>query len=390
MALPTGSSGQSWKTFAPPPSIGAGAISLPLPIEHKILYEAPIGFYITCFGTFTGNTVTFGLSSFGIARKGTPDIQQVSWSLSTTTAPGVFDSIFFVLTDQFTFVLGDGNFHFGFGLGNPDPNQASGSRRGLYITSMSALPEETVAESPHLSLEPLNFESDLKVEGDIYIVPAGISVAPGMRIVDIGSFGQKYTGSFLRARTTESTAQIVARFTSSDAPTGTYLGLKDLVVQELVTVLSGGIGPLIRNDDWGGGMFMPTFSQVAVFGGSKIFSVPSGNFVTRDNLDILSGSLNVTSGNIYIQGNFARLEIIGTSASAFFTKGYYPQPWGRLTESNVTVVSVEAGTPALFDGTFLLIPSASTAELLELHTRVSGSWFPIITSSFALIDGGTY
>ena len=389
MALPTGSSGQSWKTFAPPPSIGAAAISRPLPIEHKVLYEAPIGFYIACLGTFVGNTVAFGSSSFTIKRLGAPDIQQVSWSMFSTTALGIFDSIFFLPSDQLFFGFGDGNFHFGFGLGSPDPNQASGSRSGLFITSMSALPEETFAESPHLSLEPLNFESDLKIEGDIYIVPAGISVAPGMKIVDVGSFGQKYTGSFLRTRVTESTDQLIARFTSSDAPTGIFLSLKGLIAQELVTVLSGGIGPLIRNDSWGGGMFMPTFSQVAVFGDSKIFSVPSGSFITRDDLNILSGSLNVTSGSIYIRGNFARLEIIGQSASAFFTKGFYPQPWGRLTESKVSVVNLETGDPALFDGTFLLVPSASTADLLELHARVSGTWFPIVPP-IDLIDGGTY
>ena len=53
------------------------------------------------------------------------------------------------------------------------------------------------------------------------------------------------------------------------------------------------------------------------------------------------------------------------------------------------MVNLETGDPALFDGTFLLVPSASTADLLELHARVSGTWFPIVPP-IDLIDGGTY
>ena len=391
MAIPTGSEGQSWKTSASAPSVAAAAISRSLPVEYLIIYEAPIGLYAACLADFIGTERNFtGATSSSLVRTSTPDVQILSWSLSTTTAPGVFDGIIFIPRTNLVFGFGIGNFHYAFGDGSPDPDQLLGSRKGLLITSLSAQPSESVAESPHLSLEPLNFSSDLKVGGDIYIVPTGISVAPGIRIIDFGGPGQQYTGSFLKGRVTESTDQLIARFTSSDAPVDIALGLKGMVAHELVTLISDSFGPLVRNDTWGGGLYMPSVNQVAIFGDSKTFAVPFGNFTTRDNLNIESGSLNVTSGSIYIQGNFAKLEIIGLSASAFFTKGHYPQPWGRLTESKTSVVDVNAQTPGVFDGTFLLVPSASTPRLLELHARISGTWFPLMTQSLDLIDGGTF
>ncbi|KKN02870.1 hypothetical protein LCGC14_1113410 [marine sediment metagenome] len=387
MALPTGSSGQSWKTFAPPPSVGAGAVSLPLPIEHKILYEAPIGFYISCLGNFVGNAATFGSSSFTIARKGSPDIQQVSWSLSSTVAPGVFDSIFFVITDQLFFALGDGDFHFAFVEGYADPRQVSGSRKGLLIESLSAQPNETVAESPHMSLEPTSFQSDIKLQGDLYYVLAGVPVKAGLKIIDVGAFGQLYTGSFLSVRPTESLNQLINRFTSSDIPTSSLLGLNALVVDNtFITVNTPShSGSLIRNATWGGGFFMPDSDTVAVFGEDKDFLVANGSVTSLTGLEILSGTLNVFSGSIYIRGDVVRLEISGLSASAHIIG----QRWAAVTVSNVPIDKI-AGTPGLPDGVLYLTPSASTSDLEEAHIRVSGTWVPIISHSFDTLDGGFF
>lgn len=386
MALPTGSSGQSWKTFAPPPSIGAAAISRPLPIEHKVLYEAPIGFYIACLGTFVGNTVAFGSSSFTIKRLGTPDIQQVSWSLSTTVAPGVFDSIFFVLTNQLVFGL-DGDFHFAFTEGYSDPRQVSGTRKGLLITSLSAQPSESVAESPHMSLDPSSFQSDIKIQGDLYYVLAGVPVKAGLKIIDVGAFGQLYTGSFLSVRPTESLNQLINRFTSSDVPTGSWLGLNAVITNEgFITVNTPSqSGSLIRNATWGAGFFMSDSGTIAVFGDNKDFLIPSGNITSLNGLEILSGSLNVFSGSILIQGDGVRLEISGLSASAHIIG----QLWSSVTVSNVPIDKV-VGSPGLPDGVLYLTPSASTSELEEAHIRVSGTWVPIISQSFDIIDGGFF
>ncbi len=392
MAISTGSSGQGWQTIAPLPTAGAAAISRSLPVAHDVLYEAPSGLYHQCLADLAGSVRPFdGTGSFTIVRRLVPQVHQVSWSLFTTTAPGIFDTIFFFVRNNVIFGLGSGSFHFAHISGYGDPLEASGSRRGLLITSLSAQPNETVAESPHISIEPLNFESDDKFIGDIYVVPAGISIHPGMRIIDTDSSGQ-YTGSFLTARVTESILELANRFTSSDAPIKRFLGLKVLVSNELVTVNSASLsGSLVRNEDWGGGLFLPSSTDVAVFGPAMDFLVPSGSYTIQNNpLSVLSGSLNVTSGSIYIRGNSGRLVISGISSSAFLTKGHGRQHFAHLTRSVGSIVNISTGFPGLNEGTVMLVPSGSTSELLELHVRVSGSWFDLLESIDNIFDGGTY
>lgn len=388
MALPTGSNGQSWREFAPPPEVGARTIEKNLPISASVLYEAPLGLFAQCIGgnLFIGSVFAFGTSSFTLEQQPSPAIQKVSWSLSTTTAPGIFDTIFFVLGgQQLQFSINDGNFHFAFVQGYGDPLEASGSRRGMLITSLSAQPSETFAESPHMSFEPSDFGGTL-LPGDLWFASGVLPVRPGLRMVDSAVSGASYIGSFLTARATESVSELVARFGTADSPSGTLLGLKAVVVDEgLVTVASDGIGPLIRNDTWGGGFFMPSSGTVAVFGTAKEFLVPSGNFTVLTGADIISGTLNVFSGSIYIQGDNVRLEISGQSASMFINN----QPVASVTVSNVRI-DQGAGTPALPDGVIYLTPSASTSNLDEAFIRASGTWVPIVTESFGVLDGGFF
>lgn len=391
MSLPTGSSGQSWGISASLITSGAGevqAISRDLPVDHIVLYEAPTGLYSACIATFDGVVRAMTTSSFAVVIAtdvSANDIQQVSWSLGSTTAPGIFDTVLFALRDQLFFGLDLGTFHFAFGMGSPARGVATGSRKGLLITSLSAQPNETTAESPHMSLEPANFESSLKFQGDLYFVTGASSIKPGMRVIDAGGLGQLYTGSFWTARVSESIIELINRYTSSDAPTAS-LALNNLVLNEgIITINSGGIAPLIRNSDWGGGFFMPASSRVAVYGDSKDFLVPSGNFTALVDADILSGTLNVFSGSIYLRGPVVLLEISGISASAFINN----QPWSAVTVSNVRIDKV-TGDPGLPDGVLYLTPSASTANLDEAFIRASGSWIPLVTQSFDIVDGGGY
>ena len=388
MALPTGSDGQSWGTFMPIPEKGAAAIERALPVSASVLYEAPIGLYGTCFifNTFTGNVFRFGTSSFSLVQ--TPEIQQISWSLSTTTAPGVFDSIFSVPgRDQLRFSINEGDFHFAFIPGYGDPLEQSGSRRGLLITSLSSQPSETFAESPHMSFEPGDFESPTKLAGDLWFASGVLPLAPGLKMIDSAVSGALYTGSFLTARATESLVELATRFGTTDAPINKFLGLNALVVNEgFVTVNSASVsGALVRNDTWGGGFFMPDIGAVAVFGIGKEFLVPSGNFTSLTGLEVISGSLNVFTGSILIRGDAARLEISGQSASMYLNN----QLVASVTVSNVPVDLV-ANTPALFDGVIYLTPSASTSNLEEAFIRASGSWVKLVSQSFDTLDGGFF
>lgn len=392
MALPTGSDGQSWKTFAPAPAVDAAAIERSLPTAAVITYIAPLGLYAECLDSgFVGLPQPIGTGSFTLVQDTSPDIQTLTWNLFTTTAPGVFDSILFAVVIvtglQFAFSLNDGDFHFAFIEGYSDPLGLSGSRKGLLIESLSAQPNETVAESPHMSLEPGDFQSSLQLAGDMWFASGVLPVKPGLKMVDSAVSGVLYTGSFLTARATESLAELVTRFGTIDAPTQSYLGLNVVVVDEgFVTVNSGGIGPLVRNDIWGGGFFMPDSTSVALYGAGKDFLVPSGNFSALTDLEIISGSLNVFSGSILIQGNSSRLEISGTSASFFLNN----QPVASVTVSNVRVDQI-TNLPALPDGIIYLTPSASTSNLDEAFFRASGTWAKLVSQSFDdVLDGGFF
>jgi hypothetical protein len=319
-----------------------------------------------------------GSSSFTLRRltdTDTFDVQEVVWNSFKTTAPGVFDTIQFFPREGFAFGFGAVEFHYQFDEGL----NSTASRVGVLLQSSS--------DQPQLSIEPATFSPAQKFEGDMYLIPSGLNLPQGLRLIDVGVSGSQYTASLITSVEGDTISGAVSRATSQDAPTGSILAARGLVVDKgLVTINSGGIGPLVRNEDWGGGLFMSDVDTVSVFGTDKGFLVPSGNVIIGKSLSIVSGSLNVFSGSIYLQGPTILLDISGTSASAL-TIG---QPWMVLTQSTDPVVDVAAGTPGLPDGTAMLVPSASTGNLRELHVRSSGSWFTLITQSFDLIDGGQY
>jgi len=370
MALPTGSVGQSWGTFAFPITAGSPAVSRSLPTEFVVTYEAPEGLYASCLSTYTLRTREMGQVSSSIADLG--DYQRITWRILDTTAPGVIDTVFFTVRGALVIGIGDIEFYYQFEFGVSESLQR---RKGLFITSES---------SPHLSIEPFNFQTNLKLPGDIYLIPSGLSIDPGLRIIEVGATGNQYTGSFWTARLTQSIDELISRVTASNA----VYALTGLITDRgYVTPLSGGIAPLVRNWDWDGGLYMADSTSVAIYGTNKNFLIPSGSLIIRDGSEILSGSVNVESGSIYIRGPAVRFDMLGESASAF-VQG---QPFVHLTQSTSPIVSVESGSPFLPDGTMVLVPDPATSSLLqEMHIRAKGNWYTLVTQSFDVMDGGFY
>jgi len=368
MALPTGSAGQSWGTFAFPITAGSAPVSRSLPTTFTITYEAPKGVYSSCLATFTLLSREIGDATASLGSS-TADPQTITWNIFDTTAPGVVDTVFYVVRDTLQIGIGDIEFFYQFELAWPSPGQ----RKGSFITSES---------SPHLSIEPLNFQTDLKLPGDIYLVPRGLGLDPGLRIIDVDVTGSTYTGSFMTARLTESIDTLAARVTESQA----IFALSGLITDRgYVTTVSGGVGPLIRNWDWDGGFYMASSASVSVYGTDKDFLLPSGSLIIRDASDILSGSLNVESGSIYIRGPVVRFEILGESGSAFLQG----QPFVHLTQSSSPIVNVTTGEPFVADGTMILVPDSGSL-LQEMHIRADGNWYTLVSQSFDILDGGSY
>jgi len=368
MAIPTGPNAQSWGTFAFPISVGAAAVSRSLPTGFVVTYEAPKGVYAGCLADYTLRVKEIGGMQAEIADVGVT-AQRVTWTLLDTTAPGVVDTVFYVTRDAIVIGLGDIEFHYQIDYAWPSPGQ----RKGLYITSES---------SPHISIEPLNFKSDLKLPGDIYLLPSGLGLDPGLRLIDVDSAGDTYTGSFMTARVTESISTLAARVTESNA----IFALSGLITDRgYATAVSGGIGPLVRNWDWDGGFYMVSSDNVSVYGTDKDFLLPSGSLVVRDGSELLSGSLNVESGSIYIGGPVVRFEILGESSSAFLQG----QAFVHLTQSSAPIVNIGTGEPFLADGTMVLVPDSGSL-LQEMHIRADGNWYTLVSQSFDVIDGGIY
>lgn len=395
--IPTASVGVSWLSQSSAVSSGSSAIARNLPVPYSIFYEAPTGLYATCIGAFSGTIRMGGSSSYALGLfnfSSSRDIQTLTWSITTTNAPGVFDTIDYWLRRDFRFLLSGIEFHYKFDSGS----FLTDSRTGFVIYSASSTSSADAAAasaSPHITIDPLNFDSDNKLPGDIYLVPDGLTIPRGLRLIDLNTFGLPYTGSFITSVRNETIFSATIRATSLDAPTHSIAGWNGVVTnQGYITVTSGGIGPLIRNATWAGGLYMPDSGTVAIYGPQMVFTVPSGSVTIFDSLQLVSGTLNVMSGSIYLRGPVVSLSLDGVSASGLLNG----LPWASLTQSRTPVVDLIAGTPALPDGVLLLVPSSSgvpistTSDLQELHVRISGSWFTVVTqsTSFPLLDGGSY
>jgi len=368
MAIPTGSNAQSWGTFAFPVDAGSAPVSRSLPTALVVTYDAPKGLYATCLSNDSLRVREIGEMVAEVTTV-TAAVQRVTWQLLDTTAPGVVDTVFYAPREGMLIGLGDIEFYYQFDYSWPSPGQ----RKGLYITSES---------SSHLSIEPLNFKSDLKLPGDIYLLPNNLGIDPGLRLIDVDVTGSAYTGSFMTARISESIETLVSRVTESNA----IFALSGLITDRgYATAVTGGVGPLVRNWDWDGGFYMVSSDDVSVYGTDKDFLLPSGSLVVRDASDIFSGSLNVESGSIYIRGPVVRFEVLGESSSAYLQG----QAFVHLTQSSAPIVNVGTGEPFLADGTMVLVPD-SGSTLQEMHVRADGNWYTLVSQSFDVIDAGTY
>ena len=254
---------------------------------------------------------------------------------------------------------------------------ASAARKGVYMQAISG--------SPHMSLEPRSGSPDFILEGDLWFEESGSTGDGNLFVAERSTAGGVIViHRVVTSRDDEvSIDQIVSRFTSSDAPTDLRIGANAVVIDNFfVTVNSASLsGTLVRNATWGGGLFMPDVDTVAVFGTDKDFSVPSGSIlVERGNLTVLSGSAQITSGNIILHGDFSSFNISGSSISASL-RG---QPIASVLTGSI---SSESLSPVPIDGT-IYVNTGSAAPAVSI--RASGTFFDLDVDEPATVDGGFF
>ena len=252
---------------------------------------------------------------------------------------------------------------------------ASAQRKGLFLSAPSG--------SPHISLVPRSGSPDFLLEGDLWFQESGSAGDGNMFVAEKSvADGVVVAQRFVISRENEvSIDQIVARFTSSDAPTSLRIGANAVVIDNFfVTVNTAALsGSLVRNASWGGGLFMPDSETVAVFGTNKDFLVPSGSVVVeKGNFSILSGSIQVFSGNIILKGDTSQFNISGSSVSASLQGN-------PIMSIRTGSVSSESLTPVPIDGT-LYVNTAS----LDVSVRASGTFFELDVDVIDVIDGGFF
>ena len=252
---------------------------------------------------------------------------------------------------------------------------ASAQRKGLFMSAISG--------SPHMALVPRSGSPDFLLVGDVWFEESGSTGDGNFFVAEQSTVGGVIvTHRIVTSREDEiSIEQIVSRFTSSDAPSDLRIGANAIVLDNFyVTINSAGVsGALVRNDTFGGGLFMSDADTVAVFGVDKDFLVPSGSvIVERGNFTLLSGSLQVTSGNIILQGDSSSFNISGSSISASLQ--------GNPIASVLTG-SVESGSlsPTPIDGT-IYVNTASG----DISVRASESFFDLDVDAPDAVDGGFF
>lgn len=252
---------------------------------------------------------------------------------------------------------------------------ASAQRKGVYISATSG--------SPHVSLDPRTGAPDFFLEGDFWFQQSGsagdgnLFVAERSRATDV-VFAHRIVTS--RENDT-SVEQIIARFTSSDAPTDVRVGANAVVLDDfVVTVNTAGFsGSLIRNATWNGGFFMPDAATIAVSGTAMDFLVPSGAVIVEtQNFSVLSGSINVFSGSIILRGDSSQFIVSGSSVTASLLGN-------PIASVKTGSVSSESLSPVPIDGTIYV----NTASL-DVSIRASGTFFDLDIDSPDLVDGGIY
>lgn len=252
---------------------------------------------------------------------------------------------------------------------------ASAQRKGLFMSAVSG--------SPHMSLVPRSGSPDFLLEGDVWFEESGSTGDGNFYVAERSTVGGVIvTHRIVTSRDNEvSIEQIVSRFTSSDAPSDLRIGANAIVLDNFyVTINSAGVsGSLVRNETWGGGLFMPDPDTVAVYGTDKDFLVPSGSvLVERGNFTVLSGSIQVISGNIILQGDSASFNISGLSISA----SLQGNPIASILSGSVDSSSL---SPAPIDGT-IYVNTASQ----DVSVRADGKFFDLDVDAPTDIDGGFF
>lgn len=252
---------------------------------------------------------------------------------------------------------------------------ASAQRKGLFMIAPSG--------SPHMSLEPRSGSPDFLLEGDVWFEESGSSGDGNFFVAERSTVGGVVVAHrIVTSRDNEITVeQIVSRFTSSDAPSDLRIGANAIVLDNFyVTINSVGVsGSLVRNETFGGGLFMPDANTVAVSGTNKDFLVPSGSvLVERGSFTILSGSIQVTSGNIILQGDSSSFNISGSSISA----SLQGNPIASVLTGSTDPLSL---SPVPMDGTIYVNTSS-----LDVSVRASGTFFDLDVDAADVVDGGFF
>jgi hypothetical protein len=307
-----------------------------------------------------------------------------------TPPPPVTGSVVFA-TSNFNVGIISGSIHYGLHSAS-----VSTMRRGIMANAITG--------SPQLSFEPVTQDPTEILPGDMWFLSSSISGGQSSWMLgESAPDGRVFKSKAVVTRLDESSsAQLVNRYATSDAPSGLIVPVNAVVASDwFVTVNSlASSGSGWKNESWGGGVYMPNIDTVAIYG-SKDFWVPSGSARVRNNLTVTSGTLNVQtgsilvpSGNVTIQtgsftvrsptsavtisGSAARLQITG-SAPAAYIRGF---PVLAVISGSTGYLSV----PSPLDG-FMYVDTVTE----EIAIRVNGAWIPLGTpSGTGSMDGGTY
>lgn len=273
-------------------------------------------------------------------------------------------------------------------------------RRGLVVNASSG--------SPQLTLEPVDRHPTTPLAGDVWFRTGSVSTQGNTNFffADTDVSGTVRINRVVSTRFNEPSQSVIARFGTSDAPSGSVLAINTLVVDDwLITVNSSQeSGSGWRNATWNGGVHMPNSGTVGVWsaGQSMNFLVPSGS-ITALSASIVSGSLLVESGSAIVSSG----SIIITTGSLILDG---PNATINLSGSNsvinisgsaadalirgLSVVAVQVGgvtasllTPPPRSGT-LYINTGSGAP--QIHLRISGSWLPFDVTAPSFVDGGRF
>lgn len=272
----------------------------------------------------------------------------------------------------------------------------TGMRRGLAINAFTG--------SPQLSFQPVTTDPTNIFPGDVWFLSSSADGNSHLKVGDYSPFTASVMSRVVTIRQNETTQSVIARFTSSDRPSGSVLAVNSVVADNwFITANSPDYsGSGIKNATWGGGVYMPNSGTVAVWG-QKNFLVPSGTVTISQSMTIQSGGLLVNNGTVVINSGTLTIGtgsvLINSPSGTFTVSGTYAQL--NLTGSNadarlrgvpitaVMINSINSGTisPVPRDGT-IYINSGTVPE--QISIRVNSTWlnFSVVTPD--TVDNGVY